>query len=173
MRQRLFSESVQYPVLVRPSYVLSGAAMKVVWDDKQLEKFIENATMVSPDHPIVISKFYQDASEVEVDGVGSKDKIIIGSIIEHIDNAGIHSGDAMMCIPPWRLTRSIMDTITDYSNKIVRALNVLGPFNIQFLVKNEEVLVIEANIRASRSMPFVSKYVGVNLIDLAARAMLK
>ena len=167
-----FSESVQYPVLVRPSYVLSGAAMKVVWDDKQLEKFIENATIVSPDHPIVISKFFQDASEVEVDGVGSKDKIIIGSVIEHIDNAGIHSGDAMMCIPPWRLTRNIMDTIADYSNKIVRALNVLGPFNIQFLVKNEEVLVIEANIRASRSMPFVSKYVGINLIDLAAKAML-
>lgn len=169
---KTFSESVQYPVLVRPSYVLSGAAMKVVWDDKQLEKFIENATIVSPDHPIVISKFFQDASEVEVDGVGSKDKIIIGSVIEHIDNAGIHSGDAMMCIPPWRLTRNIMDTIADYSNKIVRALNVLGPFNIQFLVKNEEVLVIEANIRASRSMPFVSKYVGINLIDLAARAML-
>ena len=169
---KTFSESVLYPVLVRPSYVLSGAAMKVVWDDKQLEKFIDNATVVSPDHPIVISKFFQDASEVEVDGIGSQDKIIIGSIIEHIDNAGIHSGDAMMCLPPWRLTRNIMDTITDYSNKIVRALNVSGPFNIQFLVKNEEVLVIEANIRASRSMPFVSKYIGVNLIDLAARAML-
>jgi carbamoyl-phosphate synthase large subunit len=169
---KTFSESVQYPVLVRPSYVLSGAAMKVVWDDKQLEKFIENATIVSPDHPIVISKFFQDASEVEVDGVGSKDKVIIGAIIEHIDNAGIHSGDAMMSLPPWGLTRNIMDTITDYSNKIVRALNVSGPFNIQFIVKNEEVLVIEANIRASRSMPFVSKFVRINLIDLAARAML-
>ena len=169
---KIFSESVSYPVLVRPSYVLSGAAMKVVWDPRQLQKFIENATEMSPDHPIVISKFYQDASEVEVDGVGSKDKVIIGSIIEHIDNAGIHSGDAMMCIPPWRLSRNIMDTITDYSNKIARALNVIGPFNIQFLVKDEEVLVIEANIRASRSMPFVSKYIGVNLIDLAARAML-
>jgi carbamoyl-phosphate synthase large subunit len=169
---KIFSESVGFPVLVRPSYVLSGAAMKVVWDPKQLEKFIENATVMSPDHPIVISKFYQEASEVEVDGVSSKDKVIIGSIIEHIDNAGIHSGDAMMCIPPWRLSRNIMDTITDYSSKIARALNVIGPFNIQFLVKDEEVLVIEANIRASRSMPFVSKYIGVNLIDLAARAML-
>ena len=169
---KIFSESVGYPVLVRPSYVLSGAAMKVVWDPKQLEKFIENATDLSPDHPVVISKFYQETSEVEVDGVSSKDKVIIGSIIEHIDNAGIHSGDAMMCIPPWRLSRNIMDTITDYSNKIARALNVIGPFNIQFLVKDEEVLVIEANIRASRSMPFVSKYIGVNLIDLAARAML-
>jgi len=169
---KTFSESVQYPVLVRPSYVLSGAAMKVVWDDKQLEKFIDNATVVSPDHPIVISKFFQDASEVEVDGIGSKEKIIIGAIIEHIDNAGIHSGDAMMCLPPWRLTRNIMDTIIDYSKKIVNTLHVSGPFNIQFLVKNEEVLVIEANIRASRSMPFVSKYVGINLIDLAAKAML-
>lgn len=169
---KIFSESVGYPVLVRPSYVLSGAAMKVVWDPRQLEKFIENATEMSPDHPIVISKFYQDTSEVEVDGVGSKDKVIIGSIIEHIDNAGIHSGDAMMCIPPWRLSRNIMDTIIEYSNKIARALNVIGPFNIQFLVKDEEVLVIEANIRASRSMPFVSKFIGVNLIDLAARAML-
>ncbi|MDF2737449.1 MAG: carB [Nitrososphaeraceae archaeon] len=169
---KIFAESVGYPVLVRPSYVLSGAAMKVVWDPKQLEKFIENATDLSPDHPVVISKFYQETSEVEVDGVSSKDKVIIGSIIEHIDNAGIHSGDAMMCIPPWRLSRNIMDTITDYSNKIARALNVIGPFNIQFLVKDEEVLVIEANIRASRSMPFVSKYIGVNLIDLAARAML-
>lgn len=169
---KIFSESVGYPVLVRPSYVLSGAAMKVVWDPKQLEKFIENATDLSPDHPVVISKFYQETSEVEVDGVSSKDKVIIGSIIEHIDNAGIHSGDAMMCIPPWRLSRNIMDTITNYSNKIARALNVIGPFNIQFLVRDEEVLVIEANIRASRSMPFVSKYIGVNLIDLAARAML-
>ncbi len=169
---KIFAESVGYPVLVRPSYVLSGAAMKVVWDPKQLEKFIENATDLSPDHPVVISKFYQETSEVEVDGVSSKDKVIIGSIIEHIDNAGIHSGDAMMCIPPWRLSRNIMDTITDYSNKIARALNVIGPFNIQFLVKDEEVLVIEANIRASRSMPFVSKYIGVNLIELAARAML-
>ncbi|HYZ96574.1 MAG TPA: carbamoyl-phosphate synthase large subunit, partial [Nitrososphaeraceae archaeon] len=169
---KIFSELVGYPVLVRPSYVLSGAAMKVVWDPKQLEKFIENATDLSPDHPVVISKFYQETSEVEVDGVSSKDKVIIGSIIEHIDNAGIHSGDAMMCIPPWRLSRNILDTITDYSNKIARALNVIGPFNIQFLVRDEEVLVIEANIRASRSMPFVSKYIGVNLIDLAARAML-
>jgi carbamoyl-phosphate synthase large subunit len=168
----VFSRKVGYPVLVRPSYVLSGAAMKVVWDDKQLEKFIENATVLNPDHPIVISKFFQEASEVEIDGVGTQENVIIGSIIEHIDNAGIHSGDAMMCIPPWRLNRDIMDTITDYSNKIIQSLNVIGPFNIQFLVKDDNVLVIEANIRASRSMPFVSKYIGVNLINLAAKAIL-
>ena len=170
---KIFAESVGFPVLVRPSYVLSGAAMKVIWDENQLEKFIHEATIVSPDHPIVISKFFQDASEIEVDGISSKDRVVIGAIIEHIDNAGIHSGDAMMCIPPWRLNRHVIDTITNYSNKIVRSLNVRGPFNIQFLVKNEDVLVIEANIRASRSMPFVSKFVGLNLIHLASKAILE
>jgi carbamoyl-phosphate synthase large subunit len=161
-----------FPVLVRPSYVLSGAAMKVVWSEKQLEQFVMEATSISPDYPIVISKFLEDASEVEVDAIGSQDKIVIGSIIEHIDNAGIHSGDAMMCIPPWRLNREIMDTLIDYSLKIGKALNVKGPFNIQYLVKNNEVYVIEANVRASRSMPFVSKFYDLNLIELASRAIL-
>ncbi len=101
-----FASSVGYPMLVRPSYVLSGAAMKVVWNEDQMEQFIKEASNVSPDYPIVISKFLENASEVEVDAVGSADKIVIGSIIEHIDNAGIHSGDAMMCIPPWRLNRN-------------------------------------------------------------------
>lgn len=167
-----FAYEVKYPVLVRPSYVLSGAAMKVVWDDEQLEKFLHEAVVVSPDYPIVISKFFQDASEVEVDGIGGNNKIIIGSIIEHVDNAGIHSGDAIMCIPPWRLNRKTIDTITEYTTKIGKSLNVIGPFNIQFLVKDDEVSVIEANIRASRSMPFVSKFTGINIIELAAKAIL-
>jgi carbamoyl-phosphate synthase large subunit len=161
-----------YPVLVRPSYVLSGAAMKVVWSEKQLEQFIMEASSVSPDYPIVISKFFEEASEVEVDAIGSQNKIVIGSIIEHIDNAGIHSGDAMMCIPPWRLNRETMDTLIDYSLKIGKALNVKGPLNIQYLLKNNEVYVIEANVRASRSMPFVSKFFNINLIELAAKAIL-
>lgn len=161
-----------YPVLVRPSYVLSGAAMKVVWSEKQLEQFVREASSISPDHPIVISKFLEDASEVEVDAIGSENKIVIGSIIEHIDNAGIHSGDAMMCIPPWRLNRETMDTLIDYSLKIGKALNVKGPLNIQYLVKNDEVYVIEANVRASRSMPFVSKFYNLNLIELASKAIL-
>ncbi len=161
-----------YPVLVRPSYVLSGAAMKVVWSEKQLEQFVMEASSVSPDYPIVISKFLEDASEVEVDAIGSQEKIVIGSIIEHIDNAGIHSGDAMMCIPPWRLNRETMDTLIDYSLKIGGALNVKGPLNIQYLVKNNEVYVIEANVRASRSMPFVSKFYDLNLIELASKAIL-
>ena len=167
-----FADSVKYPVLVRPSYVLSGAAMKVVWDERQLEQFLTNATNVSPDYPVVISKFLQEAAEVEVDAVAGGNEVIIGSIIEHIDNAGIHSGDAMMCIPPWRLDRKTLENILDYSIRIGKALRVKGPFNIQYLIKDEEVLVIEANVRASRSMPFVSKFVRVNLINLAARAMI-
>lgn len=167
-----FAETVGYPVLVRPSYVLSGAAMKVVWAEQQLERFLTEATNVNPEHPVVISKFLQDAAEVEVDAVSDGNDVLIGAIIEHIDNAGVHSGDAMMSIPPWRLDRHIMETVTDYSVKIGKALNVKGPLNIQYLVKDEQVLVIEANVRASRSMPFVSKFSGVNLINLAAKAML-
>jgi carbamoyl-phosphate synthase large subunit len=166
-----FANQVGYPILVRPSYVLSGAAMKVIWAEEQLDQYILEATNVSPDHPIVISKFLQEASEVEVDGVAGNNNVIIGSIIEHIDNAGIHSGDAMMCIPPWRLNRKTIETIIDYSERIGKALNVKGPFNIQYLVKDDEVFVIEANIRASRSMPFVSKFVGMNLIELSSIAM--
>jgi carbamoyl-phosphate synthase large subunit len=166
-----FADTVGFPVLVRPSYVLSGAAMKVVWGEHQLEQFLTDATNVSPDHPVVISKFLQDAAEVEVDAVSDGKDVVIGSVIEHIDNAGVHSGDAMMSIPPWRLERETIDTIVDNSVKIGKALNVKGPFNIQYLVKNGEVSVIEANVRASRSMPFVSKFVGFNLITLAAKAM--
>ena len=166
-----FADFVGYPMLVRPSYVLSGAAMKVVWGEQQLEQFLTDATNVSPDHPVVISKFLQDAAEVEVDAVSDGSQVVIGSVIEHIDNAGVHSGDAMMSIPPWRLDRKTLDTVTDYSARIGKALNVKGPLNIQFLVKDEEVLVIEANVRASRSMPFVSKFAGFNLISLAAKAM--
>jgi carbamoyl-phosphate synthase large subunit len=166
-----FADTVGFPVLVRPSYVLSGAAMKVVWGEQQLERFLTDATNVSPDHPVVISKFLQDAAEVEVDAVSDGKEVIIGSVIEHIDNAGVHSGDAMMSIPPWRLDRKTIDTIVDHTARIGKALNVKGPFNIQYLVKDEEVSVIEANVRASRSMPFVSKFVGFNIINLAAKAM--
>lgn len=166
-----FADVVGYPMLVRPSYVLSGVAMKVVWGEQQLEQFLTDATNVSPDHPVVISKFLQDAAEVEVDAVADGNQVIIGSVIEHIDNAGVHSGDAMMSIPPWRLDRKTLDVVTDYSARIGKALNVRGPLNVQYLVKDEEVLVIEANVRASRSMPFVSKFVGLNIINLAAKAM--
>jgi len=167
-----FAIKVGYPVLVRPSYVLSGAAMKRVWSQEELKQFLKEAADVSPDHPVVITKFMLNSLEVEVDGVASGDNVIIGAIIEHIESAGVHSGDAMMCIPPWRLSHQIIDTITDYTDKIATAFNIKGPFNLQFLINEGQVYVIELNIRASRSMPFVSKLVRMNLISLASRAIL-
>ncbi len=167
-----FAQEVGYPVIVRPSYVLSGAAMKVVWSQDELKTYVKEATDVSPDHPVVISKFMLNSLEVDVDGVCDGKNVIIGAIVEHIDSAGVHSGDAMMCIPPWRLNNKVIETITDYTNKIATTFNVKGPFNLQFLVNEGNVYVIELNIRASRSMPFVSKLVKTNLINLAARAIL-
>ena len=170
---REFARRVGYPVIVRPSYVLSGAAMKVVWSPDELKKYVGQATSVSPDHPVVISKFMLGALEVDVDGVcDASGNVVIGAVVEHIDSAGVHSGDAMMCIPPWRLSNSAVDTITDYTRRIAAAFRVRGPFNLQFLVLDGQPYVIELNIRASRSMPFVSKLVRTNLIYLAARAVL-
>ncbi|MCH8323690.1 MAG: carbamoyl-phosphate synthase (glutamine-hydrolyzing) large subunit [Thaumarchaeota archaeon] len=168
---KTFAQDVGYPVIVRPSYVLSGAAMRVVWSQNELKTYVKEATTVSPDHPVVISKFMLNSLEVDVDGVCDGKNVIIGAIVEHIDSAGVHSGDAMMCIPPWRLNNKIIETITDYTNKIATSFNVKGPFNLQFLVKDGHVYVIELNIRASRSMPFVSKLVKTNLISLASNAI--
>ena len=168
---KTFAQDVGYPVIVRPSYVLSGAAMRVVWSQNELKTYVKEATTVSPDHPVVISKFMLNSLEVDVDGVCDGKNVIIGAIVEHIDSAGVHSGDAMMCIPPWRLNNKIIETITDYTNKIATSFNVKGPFNLQFLVKEGHVYVIELNIRASRSMPFVSKLVKTNLISLASNAI--
>lgn len=167
-----FANKVGYPVLVRPSYVLSGAAMKVVWSQEQLKKYLEEAANVSPDHPVVITKFMLNSLEAEVDGVCDGKHVVIGAIVEHIESAGVHSGDSMMCIPPWRLSNKIIETITDYTTKIATAFSIKGPFNLQFLINSDQVYVIELNIRASRSMPFVSKFVRMNLISLAARAVL-
>ena len=167
-----FAQEVEFPVIVRPSYVLSGAAMKVVWSQEQLKKYVQDATDVSPDHPVVISKFMLNSLEVDVDGVSNGKQVVIGAIVEHIDSAGVHSGDAMMCIPPWRLSNKIIEIINDYTKKIALTFNVKGPFNLQFLINDDHVYVIELNIRASRSMPFVSKLVKTNLISLAAKAIL-
>lgn len=167
-----FAQDVGFPVIVRPSYVLSGAAMKVVWSQDELKKYVKEATDVSPDHPVVISKFMLNSLEVDVDGVSNGTDVIIGAIVEHIESAGVHSGDAMMCIPPWRLNNKTIETITEYSTKIAKTFNVKGPFNLQFLIHDDHVYVIELNIRASRSMPFVSKLVKTNLIFLAAKAIL-
>ena len=167
-----FAQEVEFPVIVRPSYVLSGAAMKVVWSQEELKTYVKEATDVSPDHPVVISKFMLNSLEVDVDGVSNGTEVVIGAIVEHIDSAGVHSGDAMMVIPPWRLNNKIIETINEYSKKIALTFNVKGPFNLQFLIHDEHVYVIELNIRASRSMPFVSKLVKTNLISLASRAIL-
>ncbi len=169
---RSFAQKVSYPVIVRPSYVLSGAAMKVVWSQRELSGYIRNATTLSPDHPVVISKFMLNSLEVDVDGVCDGKNIFIGAIVEHIDSAGVHSGDAMMCIPPWRLSSKVIETITGYTHSIISEFNVRGPFNLQFLIHDDEAYVIELNIRASRSMPFVSKLVRVNLIEMAASAIM-
>src|SRR5487761_7690 len=161
-----------YPVIARPSYVLSGAAMRVIWSERNLEQFLENAAEVSPDHPMVISKFIQSAKEAEVDAVSDGQNVLIGAVIEHVEKAGVHSGDATMQIPPTGLSDEVQKKITDYTVRIAQALRIKGPFNVQYIVKGTDVLVIECNLRASRSMPFVSKMKGVNLMDASADAIL-
>jgi len=167
-----FVEKIGYPVLIRPSYVLSGSAMRVAYAEDELENYLQLATKVSREHPVVISKFIETAKEVEVDGISDGEDILIGAIIEHIENAGIHSGDATMGIPTQTLPNSVLKTIEDYTYRIVKALEIKGPYNIQYLVKNGITYVIECNLRASRSMPYVSKTRGANLIELATLAML-
>ncbi|MCL1965959.1 MAG: carbamoyl-phosphate synthase (glutamine-hydrolyzing) large subunit [Candidatus Bathyarchaeota archaeon] len=167
-----FAEEIGFPVLVRPSYVLSGSAMRVAYKNVSLENFLKMAAKVSPDHPVVISKFITGAKEVEVDGVSDGENVLIGAIMEHVENAGVHSGDATMTIPPQALKPEVQKDIENCTQRIVKALKIQGPYNIQYLVKNDVVNVIECNLRASRSMPFVSKVRGINLIDQATLAML-
>lgn len=167
-----FARRVGYPVLIRPSYVLSGSAMRVAWTEEQLKKYLNKASMVSPEHPVIVNKFIEEAIEAEIDGVSDGYNVLIGAVIEHIERAGVHSGDSIMVIPPLRLSEVEIRTIKEYATKIARALDIRGPFNIQFLVKGGEVYVIECNLRASRSMPFVSKVKGINLMRVAAEALL-
>lgn len=169
---REFAEKMGYPVLIRPSYVLSGSAMRVAYAEDELEDYLKLATKVSREHPVVISKFIEKAKEVEVDGVSDGEDNLIGAIVEHVENAGVHSGDATMSIPTQTLSDGILRTIEDYTYRIVKALEIKGPYNIQYLVKNGTTYVIECNLRSSRSMPYVSKTQGVNLIELATLAML-
>ncbi|MGD6933259.1 MAG: carbamoyl-phosphate synthase (glutamine-hydrolyzing) large subunit [Candidatus Bathyarchaeia archaeon] len=166
------AEKIGYPVIVRPSYVLSGSAMRVAYNEASLENFLNLAAKVSHDHPVVISKFISRAKEVEVDGVSDGENVLIGAIMEHVENAGVHSGDATMTIPPQALKLEVQKKIEDCTQRIVKALKIRGPYNIQYLVKDDVVNVIECNLRASRSMPFVSKCRGVNLIEQATLAML-
>ncbi|NHI92525.1 MAG: carbamoyl-phosphate synthase (glutamine-hydrolyzing) large subunit [Candidatus Lokiarchaeota archaeon] len=167
-----FAVEVGYPVLVRPSYVLSGAAMRVAYSEEQLKEYLTLAAEVSQEFPVVISKYIEDAREVDVDGVCDGEDVFIGGVMEHVENAGVHSGDATMTIPPVTIPITINNKIRKNTKKIALALKIKGPFNIQYLVKEDEVFVIECNLRSSRSMPFVSKTKGVNLMTLAASVMM-
>lgn len=163
----------KYPVLVRPSYVLSGAAMRVATNKTELDEYLKAASDVSGRHPVTISKFVENAREAEVDGVCDGERVLVGSVMEHIENAGVHSGDSTMILPPVSIGLETIEKIVADTEKIALRLGIRGPFNVQYLVDGKgEPLVIECNLRASRSMPFVSKVTGVNLIELATNVML-
>jgi carbamoyl-phosphate synthase large subunit len=173
-----FADEVGYPVLVRPSYVLSGAAMTVIRSQEDLKEKLEAASNVSPDHPVVITKFIEGAQEIDVDAVASKGELIIHAVSEHVEQAGVHSGDATLVLPPVNLEGPIMERLKDIAKKVAMAWNITGPFNMQ-IIKAEDpeggepaLKVIECNLRASRSFPFVSKVLGLNFIDVATKALI-
>ncbi|MDE3046664.1 MAG: carbamoyl-phosphate synthase (glutamine-hydrolyzing) large subunit, partial [Verrucomicrobiota bacterium] len=167
-----FGKQVGYPLLIRPSYVLSGAAMNVVQNEAALDRYVKEATIVSPDHPIVISKFIENAKELEIDGIAKDGEVIVMAIAEHIENAGVHSGDATIVLPPQRLYLETIRRAKKTARQIAAALQITGPFNIQFIAKDNAIQVIECNVRASRSLPFVSKVAQINFIEVATEAIL-
>ncbi len=167
-----FVAEVGFPVLVRPSYVLSGAAMNVCSNQEELERFLQLAANVSQKHPVVVSQFIEHAKEVEMDAVADKGEIVMYAISEHIEFAGVHSGDATIQFPAQKLYVETVRRIKRISKQIAKELNISGPFNIQYLAKGNEIKVIECNLRASRSFPFVSKVLKINFIELATRIML-
>ncbi len=167
-----FVKNVGFPVLVRPSYVLSGAAMNVCSNQEELEEFLELATEVSQEHPVVVSEFIENAKEIEIDAVANKGDIVIYAISEHVEFAGVHSGDATIQFPPQKIYVETVRRIKNIARQIAKSLNISGPFNIQFLAKDNDIKVIECNLRASRSFPFVSKVLKINFIDLATQVML-
>jgi carbamoyl-phosphate synthase large subunit len=171
-----FADAVGYPVLVRPSYVLSGAAMNVIYSVDELKEKLLNAAAVSPDHPVVITKFIEGAEEIDVDAVASNGKLIVHAVSEHVEPAGVHSGDATLVLPPVNLEEPIMARVKDIAEKVAKAWNITGPFNMQIIKADQEgaepaLKVIECNLRASRSFPFVSKVLGTNFIDVATKAL--
>jgi len=167
-----FAAEVGYPVLVRPSYVLSGAAMSIALSEEELEAYLKKASEIGREHPVVISKFITGAKEIEIDGVARKGHLQCYAISEHVENAGVHSGDATMVLPPQRTYLETMRRIKIIAKKIAGALEITGPFNIQFIAKDNEVKVIECNLRASRSFPFVSKVFRINFVDAAVKSIM-
>ncbi|KAJ3396538.1 hypothetical protein HDU92_002718 [Lobulomyces angularis] len=168
---KAFCEKVSFPVLVRPSYVLSGAAMNVVYSLDDLENYLSLAVTVSREYPVVISKYIEEAKEIELDAVALEGKLLYHVISEHVENAGVHSGDATLILPPQDLDPETVRKIETATRKLAFALNITGPMNIQFLAKNNDIKIIECNVRASRSFPFCSKVLGVDLIEMATKAI--
>ena len=165
------AEGLGYPVLVRPSYVLGGRAMQIVYDGDALKDYMTHAVSASPEHPVLIDKFLDDAIEVDVDALGDGEEYVIGGIMEHIERAGVHSGDSACSLPPKSISREIQDEIRRHTIALAKALNVRGLMNVQFAVQGINVFVLEVNPRASRTVPFVSKAIGVPLAKMAARIM--
>jgi carbamoyl-phosphate synthase large subunit len=167
-----FCDDVGYPVLVRPSYVLSGQAMRVIAGHADLDRFLSEATRVSPEHPVVITKFIEGADEVELDAISDGNAVLVAGILEHVEQAGVHSGDAIFCLPPRHTPPEVRRALLEASARLARTLAIKGPFNVQFLVKDRAYQIIELNLRASRSLPFLAKATGVPLLREAARAIL-
>src|SRR3989339_112580 len=165
------AKKIGYPVLVRPSYVLGGRAMEIVYDDKALEHYMQKAVWASPERPVLVDKFIEDAIEVDVDMVADGETFVIGGIMEHIEEAGVHSGDAAMVLPPHTLAQETINKVRDYTYRLAKELNVIGLMNVQYALKNGTVYILEVNPRASRTVPFVSKAIGVPLAKLAAKVM--
>jgi carbamoyl-phosphate synthase large subunit len=171
-----FANSVGYPVLVRPSYVLSGAAMTVIRSEDELQEKLTAASNVSPDHPVVITQYIDGAQEIDCDAVASGGKVLVHAVSEHVENAGVHSGDATLVLPPVNLDKRIQERVKEIADKVAKAWNITGPFNMQIIKEEVEgsepnLKVIECNLRASRSFPFVSKVLGTNFIDVATKAL--
>jgi carbamoyl-phosphate synthase large subunit len=162
---------IGYPVLVRPSYVLGGRAMAIVYDEARLDQYAREAVKASPEHPILVDRFLEDAYEVDVDAVGDGERVMIGGILQHIEEAGIHSGDSAMVLPTYKIAPQHLATIRDYTRRLGLALGVRGLMNVQYAIKNDVVYVIEVNPRASRTTPFVSKATGVPLAKVASWIM--
>jgi len=165
------AEKIGYPVMIRPSYVLGGRAMEIVYDDKSLEDYMKRAVKASPEHPVLVDKYLEDAIEVDVDALSDGRDIVIGGVMEHIEQAGIHSGDSACSLPPHSLKKKIVDEIKRQTKALAKELNVVGLMNVQFAVKSDEIYILEVNPRASRTIPFVSKATGIPLAKIAAKVM--
>jgi len=169
---QVIAARIGYPVLVRPSYVLGGRAMQIVYDDQDLTQYMTEAVRVAPEHPILIDKFLEDAIEIDVDAVADGERVVVGGVMEHIEKAGVHSGDAACALPPYSLDEAQVKALRVQTKALARALGVIGLINVQFAIRNDTVYVLEVNPRASRTVPFVSKAIGVPLAKVATRAML-